>query len=214
MVDSMRLILVRHGAAHAGLHGIIAGPLGCAGLTDIGRDQAARLRDHVRKTGQPEVDVLLASELPRAIETAQIVAPGLGIDDVPQDCELCEVHTGVADGTDWADYPTRFGAFDMEAEPDRAFAPGGDSWNAFHERVDRMMQRLAAEHVGKTVMAVCHAGVIAATLRVRFGQRHPANLRLQPTNTGLTEWEFDAGAGQWILRGYDDASHLAGTGLA
>lgn len=207
----MRLILVRHGDAHAGLHGTIAGPTGCRGLTDLGRRQAAALRDHLTGAGRIGVDALLASELPRAIETAEIVAPALDVDEVPQDCALCEVHTGEADGTDWADYPTRYGAFDMLAEPDRPFAPGGDSWNSFHDRVDSMMERLAAEHAGRTVMAVCHAGVIAATLRVRFGLPGArTDVRLVPTNTGLTTWEHDPSVDQWTLRSYDDARHLAG----
>lgn len=205
----MRLILVRHGDAHAGLSGVIAGPRGCRGLTDLGRAQAGRLRDHLASTRHLAVDVVVASELPRAIETAQIVAPALGIADIPQDCELCEVHTGDADGTDWAEYPTTFGDFDMEAEPDRAFAPGGDSWNSFHDRVGDMMERLAVDHTDRTVMAFCHAGVIAASLRVRFDlPRSSGGVRLLPTNTGLTTWEHDHTIDRWTLRGYDDASHL------
>jgi probable phosphoglycerate mutase len=130
----MRLILVRHGEAYAGLHGTIAGPRGCAGLTDHGRRQAEALRDHLLvDPGHLSADILVASVLPRAIETAQIIAPGLGFEEFAQDCDLCEVHTGEADGTDWADYAERFGTLDMLAEPDRLFAPGGDSWNSFHE---------------------------------------------------------------------------------
>ena len=63
---------------------------------------------------------LLTSLLPRAIETASIIAPALGFEEVPQDCDLCEVHTGEADGLDWADYAERFGSLDMHAEPERA----------------------------------------------------------------------------------------------
>ena len=147
--------------------------------------------------------------IPRAIETARIIAPAVGVTDVPRDCDLCEVHTGDADGVDWAEYPTRFGSFDMLAEPDRTFAPNGDSWNSFHRRVDAVMHRLASAHHDQTVMAVCHAGVIAASLRLQFGAVADPNIaRLVPTNTGLTEWEHDATSGRWTLRTYDDARHL------
>ncbi len=208
-LTGMRLILVRHGAAHAGFHGPIAGPLGCRGLTDVGRRQAERLRDHLASTGRLPVDVLVTSLIPRAIETAGIVAPALGFDEVPQDCDLCEMHTGEADGLEWSEYPTRFGSFDMAAEPDRVFAPGGDSWNGFHERVRATMDRIADEHGGRTVMAVCHAGVIAASVRIRLGApTGAAQARLLPTNTGLTEWEHDASADSWTLRTYDDTRHL------
>lgn len=207
----MRLILVRHGDAHAGFHGPIAGPTGCAGLTPLGRRQAEALRDHLVASGRVEADVLLASVLPRAVETATIIGPGLGLELAGLDCDLCEVHTGEADGVDWADYNGRFGSFDMEAEPDRLFAPGGDSWNGFHDRVRRTFDRLAREHAGRTVVVACHAGVIMASMRLLLGIPDPAtSAHLRPTNTGLTEWEHDEDADRWILRSYNEAQHLLG----
>ena len=102
------------------------------------------------------------------------------------------MHTGEADGVDWSEYNDRYGSFDMEAEPDRLFAPGGDSWNSFHERVRRTLERLARDHAGQTVVAVCHAGVIMASMRLLLGIADPAtSAHLRPTNTGLTEWEHE-----------------------
>ena len=144
----MRLILVRHGDAHAGFHGPIAGPTGCTGLTPLGRRQAEALRDDLATSGRPPADVLVASVLPRAIETATIIGPGLGLEVADRDCGLCEVHTGEADGLEWSEYNDRYGSFDMEAEPDRPFAPGGDSWNGFHARVGSTLERLARDHTG------------------------------------------------------------------
>ena len=204
----MRLVLVRHGDAHAGLTGVIAGRTGCRGLTDLGRAQAKLLRARLADGGL-RADVLLASELPRAIETANIIAPALGFAEVAQDCDLCEVHTGDADGMEWTEYSRRFGHLDMAAEPDRHFAEGGDSWNSFHDRVRATLDRLATEYEGRTVVAVCHAGVIIATLTVLFGlPADHSTPRLLPANTGLTEWEFDASTQRWTLRTYNDASHL------
>lgn len=203
----MRLVLVRHGDAYAGFHGPIAGPTGCAGLTDLGRVQAAALRDHLTTTARIEADVLLASVLPRAVETAAIIAPALGFTAPEQDCDLCEIHTGTADGIDWAVYNERFGSFDMEAEPDRLFAPDGESWNSFHGRVERTLDRLASEHADQTVVAVCHAGLIMAAMRLRLGIVDPAiSAQLRPSNTGLTEWEHHDGT--WTLRSYNEAVHL------
>ena len=103
----MRLILVRHGEAHAGFTGVIGGQTGCAGLTPLGRRQAEALRDHLEASGRVKADVLLVSVLPRAIETAQIIAPGLGLEIARHDCDLCEVHTGTADGLAWEEYDLR-----------------------------------------------------------------------------------------------------------
>lgn len=210
----MRLVLVRHGDAHAGLHGTIGGRRGCAGLTELGRQQAAALRDHLDSSRLLRPDVLLASELPRAVETAQIIAPALGFDDVERDCDLCEVHTGEADGLEWTEWSRRYGPLDMEREPGRVFAPGGDSWNSFNERVRATMERLAREHPVSTVVAVCHAGVIQASVRTLFDIPHPGTgARLHPSNTGLTEWEHDPTIGRWTLRAFNDTAHLlAATG--
>jgi probable phosphoglycerate mutase len=210
----VRLVLVRHGDAFAGFAGVIAGRTGCSGLTDLGRRQAAALRDHLSSSSRIQADVLLASELPRAIETASIIAPALGFERFDQSCDLCEIHTGEADGLPWTEYATRYGSFDMEAEPDRVFAPGGDSWNSFHERVRGMLDRIAQEYEDRTVVAVCHAGVIMASVRVLLGIPH--SLRdggqLRPSNTGLTEWEHDPVAGRWTLHAFNEATHLLSLG--
>ncbi len=205
----MRLILVRHGDAHAGFHGPIAGPRGCQGLTDLGRDQARALASHLGSSGRVQADALIASVLPRAIETAETIAPGLGLDLGSRDCDLCEVHTGDADGMDWADYNAELGSFDMEAEPDKPFAPAGESWNSFHARVGNTLDRLADQYVGRTVVAVCHAGVVMASMRLLLGIAHAdVSAQLRPTNTGLTEWEYDPTAQHWTLRSFNEAVHL------
>lgn len=205
----MRLILVRHGEAHAGFHGAIAGPTGCTGLTPFGRLQAQALRDDLASSHRVEADVLIASQIPRAIETAEIIAPGLGLEIASRDCDLCEVHTGDADGLDWSEYTGRYGKFDMEAEPDRPFAPNGDSWNGFHVRVRGALDRLARQYEGQTVVAVCHAGVIMASLRVLFDIPHPGTgTQLRPSNTGLTEWNHDELADRWMLHSFNEAGHL------
>jgi probable phosphoglycerate mutase len=206
----MRLVLVRHGDAHAGFGGVISGRTGCIGLTDLGREQAEALRDHLAASGRVHADVLLASELPRAIETASIIAPGLGLAAFGQECDLCEVHTGEADGLTWTEYATRYGSFDMEAEPDRVFAPEGESWNSFHERVHGMLERVAREYEGQTVVAVCHAGVIIASMRLLLGGEDPGSggALLRPTNTGLTDWEHDPALDRWTLHTFNEATHL------
>jgi probable phosphoglycerate mutase len=204
----MHLFLVRHGDAHAGFSGVIAGARGCTGLTDKGRRQASALSEYLGESGRIRADVLLSSVLPRAIETAEIIAPGLGIETFGRDCDLCEVHTGVADGLEWAEWGVRYGSFDMEANPDRVFAPEGESWNSFHERVRHVLERLANEFEGRTVVAVCHGGVIGASLRVLLGLGNGGTARVQPTNTGLTEWEWELGPGRWTLHSFNECAHL------
>ena len=205
----MRLVLIRHGDAFAGFQGVIGGRRGCQGLTPLGQRQAAALRDYLAKSGRLRPDVLMASVLPRAIETAEIIAPGLGLDSIRQECDLCEVHTGEADGLAWTDYTARYGSFEMEAEPERVFAPGGDSWTSFHTRVHGVFLRLANEFPDQTVVAVCHAGVIMASMSVLFDIPHPGTgARFRPVNTGLSEWEHDPAQDRWTLLSFNEHEHL------
>ena len=205
----MRLILVRHGDAYAGFDGMISGPRGCRGLTELGRRQAEVLRDHLADTGRIRADILLASVLPRALETAEIIAPALGIRAVRQACDLCEIHTGEADALAWTEYAARYGSFDMETEPERLFAPGGESWRTFHERVGEMCKRIATEFIDQTVVAVCHAGVIMASIRVLFDIPHPGTgAQMRPTNTGVTEWEHERTMDRWTLHTFNEHTHL------
>lgn len=190
---------------------MIGGAAGCGGLTPLGRRQAEALRDHLATSGRVKADRLLVSVIPRAIETAQIIAPALGLEIASHDCDLCEVHTGEADGLAWEEYTARYGSFDMEAEPDRVFAPEGDSWNSFHERVSGLLQRLAADHPDETVVAVCHAGVIMASMRCLLGiAESGTGTQLWPTNTGLTEWEHDPVLDRWSLHSFNETGHLLG----
>ena len=207
----MRLILVRHGDAYAGFNGLIAGVAGCTGLTPHGRRQAEALRDFLESSDRVQADALLVSLLPRAIETAEIIAPALGIEISAPQCDLCEIHPGDADGLEWAEYNVRYGSFDMEGEPDRVFAPAGESWNSFHARVRTMLDDIAREHVDRHVVAVCHAGVITASLRVLLDMPIPGtNTQLRPTNTGLTEWEYDPSLDRWTLHSFNETAHLLG----
>ncbi|MDQ1375149.1 MAG: hypothetical protein QOJ09_2487, partial [Actinomycetota bacterium] len=114
----MRLVLVRHGEAQAYLDQVVAGEKGCTGLSDLGRRQASALRDRLARTGElAGTTALYASILPRAIETASIIAPALGGHDIVEDCDLCELHPGDADGLLWDDYRAIYAV--ERWEPDR-----------------------------------------------------------------------------------------------
>ena len=73
-----RFVLVRHGESVATVNRFIGGFRTCTGLSDLGRQQAERLRDRLARTGEVAGDRLYASNFARARETAEIIAPALG----------------------------------------------------------------------------------------------------------------------------------------
>lgn len=218
-----RMVLVRHGEAVCNVTGVCGGRSGCTGLTDKGRRQVVALRDRLELTGElAGTDVLYASVLPRAVETAELLAPALVGDDRRgaatkpprpiRECGLCELHPGEADGLTWSAYSERFGAIDWDSDPGQTIAPGGESWTSFVNRVADQLDVLAERHPGQLVVVACHAGVIEASLLSKLpvaGGREGARLQLRTLHASLTTWEVESG--RWRLLGYNDAAHQAVT---
>jgi probable phosphoglycerate mutase len=173
-----RLFLIRHGQAVSNVEPMIAGIRGDAGLTPLGVMQAERLRDRLAASGEIKADVFLASSLPRARQTAQIIAPALGLGAPTLDDDLHELRPGdEADGLSLDEFKRRFGWVDQIDFPLRPFAPGGESWARFVLRVAETMERITREHAGKTIVAVTHGGVIDSCVFVLFHMSNVASPR-------------------------------------
>jgi probable phosphoglycerate mutase len=217
------IVLVRHGEAVCNVSGVCGGPIGCTGLTDRGRAQVAVLRDRLTETGElAGADVLYASILPRAVETAAILAPALAAvgaggamgtpPAVVEECGFCELHPGEADGFDWSEFSRRFGNPDWDTDPGRPIAPGGESWTGFVRRVADTLDAVASRHPGELVVVACHAGVVEASLLAKtpvVDGLDGARMQLRTQHASLTTWEIDGAA--WKLLGYNDGSHHLGT---
>ena len=206
-----RLVLIRHGEAQVALDGILAGEDHCRGLSELGRRQAEALRDRLTVTGEVKADVVLTSVMPRAVETAEILVPAFGSLSVEQRCELCELHPGESDGLSWDDYRARYGDVDMLADPTVPVAPGGESLADFQARVASALRAVAEEHAGRTVVVVCHGGIVATSFLTFFGLPvdRPMGAWVVVDNTSLTEWVLGE-SGQWRLVRHNDAAHLGG----
>ncbi|MDP9069952.1 MAG: histidine phosphatase family protein [Actinomycetota bacterium] len=142
---------------------MVAGLRGDVGLSQRGRVQVAALRDRLARTGELTADTLLASNLPRAVETAEIIAPALAAVAIVQDADLRELLPGKCDGLTWDEYDERYGV-GMHADPFAPIAPGGESLVEFNLRVDRVLTRLAHEHEGRSLMVACHGGIVVGSL--------------------------------------------------
>ena len=226
-LTTTRLVLVRHGEAECNVSGVCGGINGCTGLTALGVRQVEALVERLETTGElAGADALYASLLPRAIETAELLAPALrsmGPDEpiepiepsppVTTDCGLCELHPGEADGLTWGEFSAKYGGPDWDENPDGEIAPGGESWTGFVLRVAEALEGVASRHPGGLVVVACHAGVIEASMLSMLpltGGREGARLQLRTRHASLTTWEVDEG--RWRLLGYNDASHLHALG--
>jgi probable phosphoglycerate mutase len=213
------LYLIRHGEAINNVEPIIGGIKGDIGLTPHGVAQATALRDRLYATGEIVADVLIASTLARARQTAEIIAPALGDLPIMLDDDVQEMRVGEADGMHVADFREKFGTPDFRVAPFRPLAPGGETWGEFLLRVARTLDRIARAYEDKTVVIVCHGGVIDGSLITALGlntTKPIPDFDFHTFNTSITHWKYhptqEEKPARWRLLGYNDASHTLPVG--
>lgn len=191
-MEGTRIVLVRHGESVAQEQGFLGGHESCRGLSERGRQQVERLRDRLLASGElAGASVLYASVLPRAIETAEIIAPAIAHLEVRPECDFCEGHVGEADGLTWAqlDELAPRDGWDADQRP----VPGWETWREMHARVQSALESVVRRHPGETVVVACHGGVVVQAMVHWLGLADvDADRRawLSPANTSLTEWRF------------------------
>jgi probable phosphoglycerate mutase len=203
-----QLYIIRHGEAMSAIKGLI----GDGGLSPLGIIQAEHLRNRLADTGEIEADVLISSTLPRAHQTAQIIAPALGL-PILLDDDIQEFRPGEAEGMTVEEFRETYGEADYDHDPYRPMAPGAENWAQFTFRVGTALDRIIREHAGKTIVLVCHGGIIDGSFlyfyRMSTWRLPPAGFYTR--NTSITQWKqmlaFN-GEVHWHLIKYNDAFHL------
>jgi 2,3-bisphosphoglycerate-dependent phosphoglycerate mutase len=156
------LHLVRHGESTWNLARRVQGQSPAAGaLTPLGRAQAAAAAELLAELA-PHARLVVFSDLPRARETALIVAGGLGL---PMRCDpgLRELSFGRLEGLHLDDGVTEGtvqDAVDRVWREPRRPAPGGESVLDLHRRVHATLSRLAADLGDREAVLVTHGGPI------------------------------------------------------
>ena len=205
-----RLVLVRHGESRATVERFVGGPRSCTGLTDHGRRQAEALRNRLSAGHDVEATALFASNFPRALETANIIAPSVGSLPVSVDSGWGEHDPGPdCDGMTYDEFIERFGMPRWDGDPHDVVYPGGETIAQFHDRVMEALRRTVRKHEGGTIVIACHAGVIDAVMRQTLHMHQTGKFELHTQNTSLTELLHVQGS-KWRLVRYNDAAHLNG----
>lgn len=141
---------------------------GAVGLSPRGREQAAELAELAAAQGFAS---LWSSPLPRARQTAEIVAERLGL-AIAEDPRLMETDTGEWTDLTFADVeasdPERFAAW-VAGDPAFAF-PGGESFAAQQERVCSAVADIRAGGSAPSLV-VCHRNSMRLVLEREQGRR-------------------------------------------
>lgn len=204
---STTLLLARHGETADNRRLVFQGQSGKA-LNALGRAQAKRLAERMRL--HPP-DVIIASDLERAHETATIVGEATGLTPV-LDPELREVDVGAWTGKSHEqireEFPEEWEAWSSGIDVRRG---GGETYGELSERIERAIVRAATAHAGQRVLLVSHGGSIKAYVAKMLGVSAEGMRALAGVgNCGLTNIERDLRTGRSRLHAWNDTAHLEG----
>lgn len=203
-----RILAIRHGETAWNVDTRIQGQLDIP-LNETGRWQAHRLSLAVAEEG---IDAIYASDLLRAMETAQAVARGCGR-PIATDTGLRERGFGVFEGLTFAEVEQRWpeqSARWRRRDPD--FGPdGGERLRDFYARCVDTAARLAAAHPGQTIALVAHGGVMDCLYRAasRLELNAPRTWELGNASINRLLYTPDG----FSLVGWSDTFHLEDTSL-
>jgi len=202
-----RFIVVRHGETLWNLAGRVQGQ-GDSELSPAGRAQAEAL---ARRLSRESFDVLVSSDLGRAMTTARTVAALTG-HEVIADPRVRERGFGVGEGLAYTEIEARYpGGFRPSGLPDADYAiPGGESRRAFQDRVATAFEALALEHAGRRIAVITHGGVMGALYRHIHGITPDTPHRIAIANASYNEVAREGHA--WTIGAWDDSDHLDGAG--
>jgi probable phosphomutase (TIGR03848 family) len=182
-------ILVRHGRTET-TGKVLPGRAPGLHLADAGRQQAEAVAE--RLAGLKKVDVVYASPLERARETAAAIARRLGV-KVRLERGLTDCDYG-----DWTGSELKALRRLPEWEairhyPSRFRFPSGESFTEMQARLSGTLARLLERHSGGTVVAVSHADPIKAVVAEAAGTHLDHFQRIVISPCSVTAIAFGAG---------------------
>ena len=175
------------------------------GLNARGMDQAVRLG---RRMTEVSIDAIYASDLMRAVATAQPSADAHD-DQVRADQRLRERHFGMFEGHTYTDIQQRFpNEYLRWQQRDSDFTlQGGESLKQVSARIRDTLDDLAARHQGESILIVTHGGVLDLVYRY-VNQIALEVPRAWPTNNAaLNHLRYTSE--RWQMVSWGEEQHLA-----
>lgn len=166
--------LVRHGITEWNELGKAQG-ISDIPLNQIGKQQAFALAD--RLSLEQEWDVIITSDLSRAIETARIVSTTLQLPISMHDERIREINCGDIEGTTEVDRVNKWGNSWREMDL------GMEKYELVSNRGLEFLEELVTTYKDKRVLVVSHGALIGLTLQQLLPEQFP---KTSIDNTSLT----------------------------
>ena len=204
-IPTTELIIVRHGETEWNLDGRMQGHSD-SNLTPLGLRQAEAI---AARLVHEKIDAIYASDLGRAMKTAEAVSKANGLAIVP-DSRLRERNMGIFQGLTFDEirqrFPEEYQQF-ATRRPDYVI-PDGESMQQCHDRVIAGLQAIADRHPGGRVVVVTHGGPLSAVFRHTMGLPVNAPRHWSLFNASINRFEVQET--RWQLAVWGDLTHLDG----
>ena len=201
MNGNIEITFMRHGRSRADDENVIEGRYD-APLTDVGRKQA-EVRAEELSSREVRFDLIIASPLRRAWETAQISGRSLDV-CVEADEDWMEKDIGPLSGMSYqvarAKYPLP--AFHNPFQPHVVSADAGESTWALHCRAARALEKVIRRGSGR-YLVVAHGGILNAMLRTVVGAQPSVSgqgIEFAFGDTGYIRTLYKPDRHLWVIR--------------
>ena len=213
----MKLRIVRHAESTGNAQGRWQGRDDTQ-LTDLGREQAARLGERFLSEGYRPSHIY-SSPLSRTFETARIASSAWDIPIARVD-DLMETDVGVFTGLSWEEIELSMPevAKEFAATRNTDIIEGAESYAQKSERARRVVEWVIADHANEdSVLLVSHGGIMQYIFAQIIGTDRIWGVSVR--NTGIFDFTIDVD--RWRLDGqnlgntnirridlFNDATHL------
>lgn len=178
-----KLLLIRHGESEADILNVHEGRADFP-LTENGHRQAAAMGKWV--AGQYQVDLIFASTLRRAAQTAEYLSDAAGV-PIRFDEDLMEFNNGLLAGLPFEEAAKRYPR--VENLPPDQSVYGQETQYEFRARADRALKRCLEQIPdGATAAIVSHGGMINQLFASLIGLPPAAPTRFGTGDTGVHLW--------------------------
>jgi probable phosphoglycerate mutase len=125
---------------------------------------------------------------------------------------LCGPDHGQADGLPWDEIIAAFGG-PPQADPDRPYAPGSESWNQYLARAGAALAEVIGRHPDQRILIAGHGETTdaAAALLLQLPPGSSTRLGFHTDHAAITRWHMlrsQRGDPVWILSAHNDDRHV------
>ncbi len=196
---STRIFLIRHARTIWNKERRYCGRLNVS-ISQEGKEQSLKLRSRLSDVC---FDKIYCSVKKRALETCRIIFKESKFTKVRA---LREINFGVLEGMCYPEIMRKYALVyeDWVKDPHRHRLPKSEPIPAFKKRVVAAINKIARDNAGKTVVVVCHGGVIGVFMSSL--RKAKDFWRYVPKATSITIIEYKKGKPR--VKKFNDITHL------